>query len=124
MNIVLWIVQILLALVFLMAGAMKVTRPREVLAENMAWVEDFSQSQLRLIGALEILGALGLILPAVTGVLPGLAALAAVGLALTMVGAIIVHLRRKEYPNVIGNVVLLALVLFLAYGRIFVEPLS
>ena len=124
MNIVLWIVQILLALVFLMAGAMKVTRPREVLAENMAWVEDFSQSQLRLIGALEILGALGLILPAVTGVLPGLAALAAVGLALTMVGAIIVHLRRKEYPNVIGNVVLLALVFFLAYGRIFVEPLS
>lgn len=124
MNIVLWIIQILLALVFLMAGAMKVTRPREVLAENMAWVEDFSQSQLRLIGALEILGALGLILPAVTGVLPGLAALAAVGLALTMVGAIIVHLRRKEYPNVIGNVILLALVLFLAYGRIFVEPLS
>ena len=124
MHIVLWLVQILLALVFLMAGAMKVTRPREVLAENMAWVEDFSQSQLRMIGALEILGALGLILPAVTGVLPGLAALAAVGLALTMAGAIIVHVRRKEYPNVIGNIVLLALVVFLAYGRIFIEPLS
>ncbi|HSG16168.1 MAG TPA: DoxX family protein [Anaerolineae bacterium] len=124
MNIVLWIVQILLALVFLMAGTMKVMRPREVLAENMAWVEDFSQSQLRLIGSLEILGALALILPAVTGVLPGLAALAAVGLSLTMVGAIIVHLRRKEYPNVIMNVVLLAPVIFLAFGRIFIEPLS
>ena len=124
MNIVLWIVQILLALVFLMTGAMKVARPREVLAQNMAWVEDFSQSQLRLIGALEILGALGLILPAVTGILPGLAALSAVGLALTMVGAIIVHLQRKEYPNLVGNVVLLVLVVFLAYGRIFVEPLS
>jgi len=123
-NIVLWIVQILLALVFLMAGAMKVARPREVLAENMAWVEDFSQSQLRLIGALEILGALGLILPAVTGVLPGLAVLSAVGLALTMVGAIIVHLQRKEYSNLVGNVVLLALVVLLAYGRIFIEPLS
>ena len=90
----------------------------------MAWVEDFSQSQLRLIGSLEILGALALILPAVTGVLPGLAALAAVGLSLTMVGAIIVHLRRKEYPNVIMNVVLLAPVIFLAFGRIFIEPLS
>ena len=124
MNMVLWIIQILLALVFLMAGLMKVTRPREVLAENMAWVEDFSQSQLRMIGALEILGALGLILPAVTGVLPRLAALAAVGLSLTMIGAIVVHIRRREYPNIIGNIVLLALVVFLAYGRIFVEPLS
>jgi len=75
-----------------------------------------------LIGALEILGALGLVLPALTGILPGLAALAAVGLALTMIAAIIVHPQRQEYTSIITNVVLLALVLFVAYGRLFIEP--
>jgi len=72
MNIALWIVQILLALVFAMAGIMKVTRPFEKLAENMGWAKDVGLRGVRLIGVLEILGAIALILPAVTGILPWL----------------------------------------------------
>ena len=123
MNVALWIVQILLAIVFLMAGVLKVTQSKSKLAENMKFVEDFSGGQVRLIGALEILGALGLVLPGVTGILPWLTPLAATGLALTMVGAIITHLGRKEYPNIISNVILLLMAVFVAYGRFFVEPL-
>jgi uncharacterized membrane protein YphA (DoxX/SURF4 family) len=123
MNTALWIVQILLALVFFMAGIMKLLTPIEKAAERTPYVEDFEQRHLHAIGIVEILGALGLILPAATGILPWLTPLAAVGLALTMVGAIIVHVRRKEYPNTIMNVILLLMSLFVAYGRFFVEPL-
>ena len=125
MNIVLWIMQILLAAVFLMAGLMKVTQPREKLATNtnMGWIDGFEDGHIKLIGTLEILGALGLILPTVTGILPILTPLAALGLALTMVGAITTHLRRQEYPNLIVNIVLLAMALFVAYGRFVLLPL-
>ena len=123
MNAALWIVQILLALVFLMAGIMKATRSKEKLAERMDWVEDFSEGTIRLIGILEILGAIGLILPAVTGILPWLTPLAALGLALTMVGAMIAHIRQGEYSSLIVNLILLAMALFVAYGRFVVVPL-
>ena len=76
MNIALWTIQILLAAFFVMAGLMKVLQPKEKLAEQMAWVEDFSQRQIRVIGTLELLGGIGLILPAVTGILPWLTPLA------------------------------------------------
>ena len=120
MIIALWIVQILLALVFLMAGFMKTTKPKEALQDKMAYVEDFSQGTVRLIGALEILAAIGLVLPVLTGVLPWLTPLAALGLVLTMVGAAITHVRRGEYQMIVGNVALLALAAFVAYGRFIV----
>ena len=124
MNIALWIVAVLLALVFVMAGFMKISQPKETLKEKgMGFVEDISAGQVRLIGILEILGAAGLILPALTGILPILTPLAAVGLALTMVGAALIHLRRGEYPNIVGNLVLLGLALFVAYGRFVLVPL-
>ena len=110
------VIQVLLAIVFLLAGSMKLIQPKEKLAESMQWVEGFSQNQIRLIGVLEILGAVGLVLPAWTGILPWLTPMAAVGLALLMVGAILTHLRRAEYPNLIGNIILLALTVFVAYG--------
>ena len=124
MNIALWIVQGLLALIFLLSGAMKATQPKEKLASNTAYVEDFSAGQIKTIGVLEILGAIGLILPAVTGILPWLTPVAAVGLALTMIGAIITHLRRGEYSMIVINIVLLALAAFVAYGRFVLEPLT
>ena len=89
----------------------------------MAWVEGFSQSQVRLIGALEVLGAIGLVLPAFTGVLPWLTPLAAVGLALLMMGAMITHLKRGEYPNMIANIVLFAFTVFVAFGLFTALPL-
>src|SRR5205085_5055473 len=122
MNIVLWIVQILLALVFAMAGIMKVTRPFEKLAENMKWAKDVGPRGVRLIGTLEILGAIGLILPAVTGIWPWLTPLAAVGLVLTMIGAMILHGSRKEFSNIGINLILLALAVFVVYGRFFMLP--
>ncbi|MCB8945617.1 MAG: DoxX family protein [Ardenticatenaceae bacterium] len=124
MNIALWIVQGLLAVAFLMAGFMKASQPQEKLAENMAWVNDFSASQVRLIGILEVLGAVGLILPAVTGVLPILTPLAAAGLALTMMGAAVTHQRRGETPMIGINTVLLVLALFVVYGRFLAAPIS
>ena len=118
MNTVLWIVQGLLAMMFLMVGMMKLMQPKEKMVEKMGWVEDFSQSQIRNIGVLEVMGALGLILPMLTGVLPILTPLAAVGLALTMMGAFKTHLRRKDIvPMGVMNVMLFMMAAFVAYGR-------
>ncbi len=122
-NIALWIVQILLALAFVMAGSLKATQPIEKLATNMGFVKDFAPWTVRVIGVLEILGAIGLILPAVTGIWPWLTPVAAIGLVLTMVGAMITHGRRGEFPNMGTNVVLLLLALFVVYGRFVVAPL-
>lgn len=117
MNVFLWIVAGLLALAFLGAGAMKLSQPREKLAASMGWVNDFSAPMVKTIGALEVLGALGLILPAVTGIAPILTPLAAVGLLLIMIGAIVTHLRRGEARTIVVNVVLLLLAAVVAWGR-------
>jgi len=123
MNIALWIVQGILATMFLMAGFMKASQPKEKLATNMGWVEDFSVNNIKLIGILEILAAIGLILPPLTRILPWLAPLAAVGLVLTMIGATITHARRDGENKMIGmNVMLLLLAAFVAYGRFVLAP--
>jgi uncharacterized membrane protein len=116
--------QVLLGLVFLAAGGTKLAQPKEKLAKNnMAWAGDFSQGAVHLIGALEVLGALGLVLPALTGVLPWLTPLAAVGLALLMAGAVYTHLRREEGSAIVPPAVLLLLVALVAVGRSIVLPL-
>ncbi|GIE99970.1 DoxX family protein [Paractinoplanes rishiriensis] len=119
MNVVLWIVAILLAGAFLIAGAMKLTQPREKLTANpnMAWAEQFSPGTIKLIGALEVLAAAGLTLPALLDIAPVLVPLAATGLVLLMTGAALTHLRRKENQAVVINVVLLLLAAFVAWGR-------
>jgi uncharacterized membrane protein YphA (DoxX/SURF4 family) len=110
MTIALWIINALLALVFLLAGVMKLARPKDVLATmGLKWVEDFSAGTVKLIAGLEVLGALGLILPLLTGILPILTPVAAVGLAVVMVGAVVVHARRRENPA--AQVVLAALLI-------------
>ena len=119
MGIALGVAQVLVAVAFLGAGATKLSQPKEKLIKNMAWVEDFSQPAVRLIGAAEVLGAIGVVLPALTGILPWLTPLAALGLVLLMVGAALTHLRRTEYGNIAVNSVLLVLVAFVAYGRFF-----
>jgi len=123
MDISLWIVQGLLAVMFMMAGFMKASKPKEELATKMAWVEDFSANNIRLIGILEILAAIGLILPPLTGILPWLAPLAAVGLVLTMIGAAMAHGRRGGENQMIGiNMMLLLLAAFVVYGRFVLAP--
>lgn len=125
MKRVLWVVQVLLALAFLFSGMAKVAQPREaLLAANMGWVEDFSQGTIRLIGTLEVLGAIGLIVPALTGILPWLTPLAAGGLALTMIGAMITHAGRGEFGMIVVNLILLLLAVFVAYGRWRAAPVK
>jgi uncharacterized membrane protein YphA (DoxX/SURF4 family) len=124
MNMVFWVLQILLALLFGLAGIMKVSQPIEKLESRMGWVKDVGSRGVRLIGTLEILGAIGLLLPAITGILPLLTPLAAACLALTMIGAMIVHGRRSEYSQIVFNVVLLMLALFVSYGRFVLVPIS
>ena len=115
--------QILLALAFLAAGITKVTQPRQKLATSMGWVEDFSDNGVRTIGALEVLGALGLLLPSLTGVATVLVPIAAVGLALLMVGAAATHRRRGELPMIGINAVLLVLAVVVAWARFGPYPL-
>ncbi len=118
MNLALWIAAGLLAAVFLAAGLAKLLQPKEKLAASgQAWTEDFSAGQVKAIGTLEVAGALGLILPAVTGVAPVLVPLAATGLAITMVLAAVVHVRRGEAPFIAVNLTLAAVAAFVAWGR-------
>jgi uncharacterized membrane protein len=116
-NTVLWILQGVLAAAFLMAGVLKLTQPKDKLAPKLPWVEDFSTGTVRLIGLAELLGALGLILPAATGIAPLLTPLAAAALAVVMVLASIVHARRKEPSGIAFNAVLFVLAAIIAWGR-------
>jgi uncharacterized membrane protein YphA (DoxX/SURF4 family) len=126
MNTALWIVQILLALAFLMAGIMKATQPIDKLQERMTWIESLNPRTLvRGIGIVEVLGALGLILPALTGILLWLTPLAAAGLILTMIGALALHARRHDaVAKVAPSLVLLLLAAFVLYGRTVAVPLA
>lgn len=118
MNVALWIAQGLLAGVFFMAGAMKLMKPKSELAEQMGWVEHFSASAIKGIGVVEILGALGLILPGITGVVPVLVPSAAVGLGIAQVSAASLHARRGgEGQMIMMNVVFIAVAAFVAWGR-------
>ncbi|HEY7176948.1 MAG TPA: DoxX family protein [Micromonosporaceae bacterium] len=96
MNVVAWVLQIILALVFLAAGATKVSQPKEKLQPRMGWVESFAPGHVKLLATAELLGAIGLVLPWATGIARVLTPLAAVGLAVVMAGAVVVHARRKE----------------------------
>lgn len=125
MNLALWIVAGLLAAVYLFSGAVKLILPKEKIAAfpGGGWAEDFSAGAIKAIGALEVLGAVGLILPAAIGVTPVLAPLAAGGLALLMVGAAITRFRRHEVKAMVADLVYLGLAAFVAWGR-FLGPES
>jgi hypothetical protein len=118
MNVVLWIVSGVLAAFYLAAGLTKLSQPREKLAAGqMAWAEDFSDAGLKGIGAVELLGAIGLILPWALGIADVLTPLAATGLAVVQIGAVVVHVRRKEAKVLPVNIVLAVLAAFVAVGR-------
>lgn len=123
MDIALWISAGVLAAAFLMAGLIKLATPYEKLKAQMPWVEDFPPSRVKLIGFVEILGAIGLVLPPLVGAAEGVVALAAAGLLLTMIGAFATHLRRGDpVSNKVINSVLGAMALCVAVGRFWVEP--
>lgn len=118
MNITLWIVTALLALLLLAAGTMKIVQPKAKLAAaGQGWAEDFSDGTVKGIGGLEVLAALGLVLPALLNIATILVPLAAAGLFALMVGAAITHARRGEKPNVIVNASLGVLAAGVAIAR-------
>jgi uncharacterized membrane protein YphA (DoxX/SURF4 family) len=117
MNIALWIAQILLAAMYGMSGAIKTFQTAKA-KDMFPWAKNRSEGFVRFIGISELLGALGLILPLVTGILSWLTVLAAVGLTLIQVLAIFTeHLPKKEYNVIPMNIVLLALSVFVVIGR-------
>jgi DoxX-like family len=115
MNTGLWIVQIVLALVFLIAGGLKLVVP--VAAARLGREHGLSPRAMRVIGLLEVLGAVGVVLPARTGILPWVTPLAAAGLTLTMIGAAIENKRLKHHSMIPVNVLLGLLAIFVVYGR-------
>ena len=119
MNVALWIVTGLLATVLLAASA-KIFVPKEKIASMgtaTRWAEDFSPGALKAIGVLELLGAMGLILPAVLGIAPVLVSLAASGSVMLFTGAVITRLRRGERATIVFDLVYLAMAAFVAWGR-------
>ena len=119
MDLALWIVTGLLAVVLLISSA-KLFVPKEKMAGMSAatrWVEDFSPGALRAIGALELMAAAGLILPAALHIAPVLVPLAATGAVLLFVGAVITRLRRGEKVTIVVDLVYLAMAAFVAWGR-------
>lgn len=113
----LWVAQIMLAVVFGMAGFAKLTTPIPILAEELVWPGEFPAAMVRFIGAAELLGAIGVILPAATRIKPMLTPLAAAGLGLVMILAGLFHIVRGEFPAIPLNLFLLALAGFVAWGR-------
>ena len=119
MDLALWIVAGLLAALFLFAGVNKVLLPREKLAAapGGGWVNDFSDGFVRALGAVEVVGAVGLILPKALDIAPVLTPLAALGLAVIMAGAVVLRIRRGETTAMLVNLTYLVLALFVAWGR-------
>lgn len=116
MNTALWIVQGLLGAMFIMAGLMKATQPKEKLAK-MTWTSRWSAGMIKFIGVAELLIGLGLILPQLTGILPVLTPIAAAALCVVMLLAAADHYKAKEMKEVGVNIFILALAAFVAYGR-------
>ena len=123
MKITLWILQILLGIYFIFVGIMHFIVPPNLPAP-MQWMYELPTWLHYISGIAEILGGLGLILPGLTRIQTRLTPLAAAGLVLVMIGATIYHITRGEYSNVVTNLILAALLAFVAYGRWRMLPLT
>jgi uncharacterized membrane protein YphA (DoxX/SURF4 family) len=122
MNIILWILQALLALAFLGHGY-GMLFPATSQTRQMPYIMAIPTPFRRILGVAEALGAVGLVLPGLTHILPWLVPWAATGLVIVMLSAVVFHVRRREYPNIVLNVVLLILAAVVAYGRFVIAPL-
>lgn len=118
-----WVLQIVLGIYFVVAGVMHFVVP-DRLPATLEWMYDLPTWAHYVSGVAEILGGLGLILPGLTGVRPELTPLAATGLALVMLFAAVWHTTRGEAPNVVSNVIVGALLVFVASVRWRRAPLT
>ena len=121
MGTVITVIQVLLGVLLTVGGLLKLTLPyaKYTTMPGVAWSKEFKPEHIRLIGVLEMSGGVGLVVPLVLPSLTMLTPLAAVGIALYMSGALATHLRRSEYPHMLGIVMFfLGPALFVAYGRL------
>lgn len=123
-HIILWVLQGLFAAMFIMAGLTKAFQNIASMAEALPWVVDVPETLVRFIGASELLGGIGLILPSLLRIKPLLSVWAAIGIALIMIFAAIFHASRGEFPAIFVNVLLSALLGFIAWGRTTKAPIA
>lgn len=124
LNVALWVSQGLLAAMFIMAGTNKCFQTIDELSKMLPWATQVPEGLVRFIGISELLGGLGLLLPSILRIKPILTPIAAIGLVTIMVFASIFHISRGE-TSVIGiNFVIMAIALFVAWGRIKKVPIA
>lgn len=118
LNTALWVAQVCLCALFLFAGFTKLTKtPQGMASMGWAWAQSMPLGFIRIIGVVEVLGAIGIVLPSLTNIMPALVPAAAVGFVLLQVSAIALHARRGEASNLWFNFILLAASIFIAWGR-------
>jgi uncharacterized membrane protein YphA (DoxX/SURF4 family) len=117
MNAALWIAQVVLGVMFLFSGSGKISMPYSELTLKIPWGSAVSEPMFRFIGVCEVLGALGVVLPAATRIKPWLTPLAALGLALIMAIALVFHASRGEFYLMPYNIAFGVPALFVAWGR-------
>jgi len=115
MNIITWVLQVILSILLIIPAAMKMFIPYQELLTKQAWVEDFAPYQVMIIGILELLGIIGLNLPFLLKKFKKIVPVAALGLAMTMIGAVITHIGRSE--NFVPPMMIFFLASFVAYKR-------
>ncbi len=124
LHITLWIAQVILAAMFLMSGFMKLSQLIDQLSKMLPWAAQVPEALVRFIGVAEVLGAVGLILPSLLRIQPKLTPIAAVGLALVMLFAVVFHISRGETPMIGMNFILIAIAAFIAWGRFKNAPIT
>lgn len=124
MHISLWVVQVLLAVMFLMSGIMKATMPIEKLSAMMPWTGSVPSAMVRFIGIAELLGGIGLLLPSLLRIKPQLTVWAAVGLVTILLLSIPFHISRDETPMIGMNAMFMLLAVFVVWGRWKKAPIS
>lgn len=124
LSVGLWGVQVLLGLVFIGTGLWKLLTPVPALAAMIPWAGQVPEAFLYATGGVDLCGGIGIVLPALTRIKPGLTVLAALGCAALQVCAILFHLSRGEAANTPFNVLLVALSLFVFWGRRYRAPIT
>lgn len=124
MHIILWVMQGLFAAMFIMAGLTKAFQPIEAMAESMPWVRDVPLTLVRFIGVSELIGGIGLVLPSLLRIKPMLSVWAATGIAIIMLLAGVLHTSRGEFSGIIVNVLFMAVLGFIAWGRTKKSPIA
>jgi hypothetical protein len=120
-NIPLWILQVMVALAFLVTGySHSIAYERSTANPRLVWIEALPMTFVKAVGVMTIAGAIGLILPELTGIASWLTPLAALMLALLMACALVFHLTRREFPHIAVNATLGVLAMAIAFGRLVV----